>query len=493
MRPSGSEPRPTEESDMLLDIIKSSGSTDTTNSSNGAAVGEINTLSPSNRKVSTGKWNCSKANGPIFTVIMDEEILRLPPQTSSGVRYNLYISAMEKTTSDSIPLKKVGSTHTRENQLSGEHQIALELLHDDERRFGIIGNNPLLRGTSNVCTLQLRPQQRRIPAHKAIIDISTKRGSFVFYLWAAQSMGVLIALMFLPIGESLIRLQENNGTFHWRFPYRTWTPYDDFEGILYAATYVYHLFIASLQVIVVPGFDGFFIALLVQACGQFKILRDRLENLRENCRKEMQKSKFGEREERITTQFLAIHSWRSRTALDWDEEIHTSPQLELEMRTVLVDCIDHHQTILEFLEQVEEVVNPVLLTQFLCSSIIICTSAFQLTVGNVGLVKMMTMASLCFAALYEIYMFCSFADEMQVESMAVGMSAYNSQWYHSSRSFKQLLSILMLRTRKRAKITFGKFTELSLETYASIVQICYTYFTILNRLNDDKPLKGSLR
>ncbi|GLH00946.1 Odorant receptor 49b [Gryllus bimaculatus] len=94
------------------------------------------------------------------------------------------------------------------------------------------------------------------------------------------------------------------------------------------------------------------------------------------------------------------------------------------------------------------------------------------------------MAYTLIAALYELSMFSYFANALIEESQGVGYSAYCSEWFHSSLSYRRSVTLVMVRSRRPCVLTYGKFADLSLESLAGILRISYTFFTVLNGVNE---------
>nr|WBF91108.1 odorant receptor SameORX [Schistocerca americana] len=146
----------------------------------------------------------------------------------------------------------------------------------------------------------------------------------------------------------------------------------------------------------------------------------------------------------------------------------------------------HFYLLNRYIDGVEAIVNAVFLTQFLCSATLFCLTGFQLTVilKEQQLARFLNMMELLGAAIFEMGMFCYFANRVMDEGINVGKAAYESQWYYVSKDYGISVSIIMARCTRPPKITFGKFADLTMENFASVLQISYSYFTLLTRLNE---------
>ncbi|XP_068086490.1 odorant receptor 10-like isoform X2 [Anabrus simplex] len=93
--------------------------------------------------------------------------------------------------------------------------------------------------------------------------------------------------------------------------------------------------------------------------------------------------------------------------------------------------------------------NKLMLSQFFTSIIVFCTVTFQVIMTDL-----------------------------------IATSAYFSRWPDMSKSMKNLLMIIMARSQKATKFTVGKFTELSLDTFANILKASYTYLMMLIEMDE---------
>ncbi|GLH00945.1 Odorant receptor 13a [Gryllus bimaculatus] len=306
------------------------------------------------------------------------------------------------------------------------------------------------------------PEQRTDPEYSEIISRCVKELRTLTVVWTMMVFVTLSSMMIIPWTTQLLSGGGNspeNMTL-WNetippdsgsFPYRNWTPFDDWPQPYYALLYLYHVFMGATLIYMIPLYDLLYFAFVHHACAQFAVLHRSLEGLRARAE-------------------------AAGAAGPAAREAH--------MRRCVASCARHHDALHTFVEGVESIVNPVFLNQFVGSSVLFCMTAFQLAVNSTVDMKMITMGALLVSAVFELGIFCFFGNRVMDDSRGVGQAAYNSEWYHASPATKRSISIIMLRSVRPAKLTFGKFAPLSLETYGSILQISYTYFTVLNRLNE---------
>ncbi|XP_068081897.1 odorant receptor 49b-like [Anabrus simplex] len=152
-----------------------------------------------------------------------------------------------------------------------------------------------------------------------------------------------------------------------------------------------------------------------------------------------------------------------------------------EMERCLVECIIHHQRILRFAMELENVFNPSMLAQLLISVMLFCLSFVQVIVSPLMSLRMVTVLGILTYASVELFMFCWFCEQLSSEGVAVQQAAYDSEWYNASLRYRHLVRFLIQRAQRPPEITAGKFFALSLERFKQVVQVSYSYFTVLMR------------
>lgn len=68
----------------------------------------------------------------------------------------------------------------------------------------------------------------------------------------------------------------------------------------------------------------------------------------------------------------------------------------------------------------------------------------------------------------QLFMFCWNGNEMSEASELVAQAAYNSQWVPAQRNVRKLMLLTTLRAQRPVYLTAGKFSRLSMATYATV-------------------------
>ncbi|XP_071643921.1 odorant receptor 85c-like isoform X2 [Temnothorax longispinosus] len=178
--------------------------------------------------------------------------------------------------------------------------------------------------------------------------------------------------------------------------------------------------------------------------------------------------------------------------------IHISGQIDIVCRGLLElfskDCeyksykdaksavIRKHQNVIAFSDNIENLFSYIALMQFLTNTLVICCIAFVIVIsikGNEGYIMLLKSLFFYIAITLEAFIFCFAGEYLSNKSKSVAKAAYEALWYNAKPSESRILLILILRSQKRLTLTIGKFNDLSLEVFASILKASASYVSVL--------------
>nr|AQN78404.1 olfactory receptor 2 [Meteorus pulchricornis] len=149
----------------------------------------------------------------------------------------------------------------------------------------------------------------------------------------------------------------------------------------------------------------------------------------------------------------------------------------------LEKCVRLHQEAILFADRAEDIINVLALGQFVISTGLVCFAGFQITSMIEDKGRMMKYVSFINSAILELFLFSYSGNQLITESEAVGESFYQSDWVGGN--YMQNMRILMLRSINPSRITAGKFYDMSLKSFSSVLSTSFTYFTVLQAVNED--------
>ncbi|KAJ8721821.1 hypothetical protein PYW08_004223 [Mythimna loreyi] len=239
-----------------------------------------------------------------------------------------------------------------------------------------------------------------------------------------------------------------------QLPLRAWYPYDTTKSPAYALTYVHQvgalLIAANLNV----AKDTLVAALIGQCRCRLKLLGHALRNLAKG--------------------------------MDIEDEYVLTPEQEKTVRRRLGSCVVNHQEALEAAKELQECFSEPTFAQLTVSLIIICVTAFQLSMSHPdNIVRLMSMGTYLLNMCFQVFIYCYQGNQLSEESSEIAGAAYEAPWYKCSMRVRRSLLIVMVRTRRALRLTAGGFTTLSLASFMAIIKASYSLFTLLQQVDED--------
>ncbi|XP_044739974.1 odorant receptor 4-like [Chrysoperla carnea] len=150
----------------------------------------------------------------------------------------------------------------------------------------------------------------------------------------------------------------------------------------------------------------------------------------------------------------------------------------------LSECIDHHQLIIDLTDEMEAEFNILILFQFFGSLLLVCLCMFQMSINPLNSPAYPSVPLYLTWVLYQLFIYCYFGQEISTESELIAEAAYNCEWIGTEHKVQTSLMLLINRSQRPLYLTAGKFSKLSLETYASIIRGGGSYYAVLSRVNE---------
>ncbi|XP_032669851.1 odorant receptor 13a-like [Odontomachus brunneus] len=142
--------------------------------------------------------------------------------------------------------------------------------------------------------------------------------------------------------------------------------------------------------------------------------------------------------------------------------------------------IEKHNKVISFSQNIGKLFSLVALTQILLNTIVICALGFLLMASDkeigIGLLKTIFAYS---AMVMEVFIFCFVGEYLSFKSKSLADAAYNSLWYNMIPNQSKKLLFVIMRSQKQLNITAGGMTNLSLETFTSIMKASASYVSVL--------------
>ncbi|XP_025073194.1 odorant receptor 13a-like [Pogonomyrmex barbatus] len=144
--------------------------------------------------------------------------------------------------------------------------------------------------------------------------------------------------------------------------------------------------------------------------------------------------------------------------------------------------IEKHKKIINFSRNIESLYSIIALFQFVSNTIMICMLGFPIVtaIGSPNAVKQILKSFLFYTITnLEAFIFCYAGEYLHNKSKEIGIAAYDSEWYNLKFKESRVLLFIILRSQKQLSLTVGKMTDLSLETFTSIMNASGSYLSML--------------
>lgn len=143
---------------------------------------------------------------------------------------------------------------------------------------------------------------------------------------------------------------------------------------------------------------------------------------------------------------------------------------QLHFERELRACIRHHQLCVRVAERINAITSVHYLIQFGCSGLIVCASAFQLSVMNPvkELSRFTFVCEYLMAMSIQIYVPCYYGSALTVKSERLLRNLYASCWQQQSRRFCRALLVLAERMLRSMVPMAGGLMVIGLPTFVSV-------------------------
>ncbi|XP_072750302.1 odorant receptor 82a-like isoform X2 [Anoplolepis gracilipes] len=134
--------------------------------------------------------------------------------------------------------------------------------------------------------------------------------------------------------------------------------------------------------------------------------------------------------------------------------------------------IERHQKIISLSNNIDNFFSFLALIQFVWNTVVICCIGFMIVIslgsemeGKTGILMQSILPYV--AVTLEAFIFCFAGEYLSFKSRSIGDAAYETLWYELSTSECQVLLLIIVRSQKRLTITAGKVMDLTLEGFAT--------------------------
>ncbi|KAG5311449.1 OR2 protein, partial [Acromyrmex insinuator] len=173
--------------------------------------------------------------------------------------------------------------------------------------------------------------------------------------------------------------------------------------------------------------------------------------------------------------FMALLIWFTSARL----EILIEKLQRITNISELKKCIQEHQNLLKYAEEVTILIRPIALSTVSLSTIALIIVGLILLTDQPLSMKIQCVG-IMFSGLSVVFMYTWPAEHLIHISDEIGQAIFDTEWYQQSIALRKTLHIVMLRAQKPIIISVPcVMPALSLKYYASYLSTIFSYFTTL--------------
>ncbi|XP_048521725.1 odorant receptor 49b [Dendroctonus ponderosae] len=153
--------------------------------------------------------------------------------------------------------------------------------------------------------------------------------------------------------------------------------------------------------------------------------------------------------------------------------------LNVELVRYISACVEQHAKIIELVELTEKVFSEIVLIQYLTSIAAICIIGFRMVTVDLVSFPFLLMAAFLLCMFCQLGIYCWFGNEIILQSLLTREACYEFDWINADLQVKNMLLIIMERSKRPLHLTAGKFSILSLDSFTSVINSAYTFFAVI--------------
>ncbi|XP_066583836.1 odorant receptor 13a-like [Prorops nasuta] len=226
-----------------------------------------------------------------------------------------------------------------------------------------------------------------------------------------------------------------------QLPFRAWYP-GDYKATwsFFALAYVHQIHGFIIASLVDIAYETLICGFMMQICSQFEILKYRMQQLVN------------------------------------DQKNHSVHQ-----KFIIMNCVRHHNLIYRFAKRLNGVFNGVIGVQFFASSLVLCTTMFQIVQKDLISMQALSLVLYLNSLFVQIFIYCWFGNEVLLSSYEIGDAIYRIDWTMLEVETRKGLIMMMNRSMKPIQLTTASIISLNLDSFTTLLKLTYSAFNLLQK------------
>ncbi|KAK0081510.1 hypothetical protein PV325_012040 [Microctonus aethiopoides] len=130
-------------------------------------------------------------------------------------------------------------------------------------------------------------------------------------------------------------------------------------------------------------------------------------------------------------------------------------------------CVKYALAIEKFVYEINDIFGNGILTQFIASCLIICATAFALTMVPLASVQFVSLLQYQGCMIIQIFIYCWRGNELTLKFSDLSDAIYKCRWPATSSNFTKVMNIIMGRQQKPVVLIVAGLFSLSVQTFIS--------------------------
>ncbi|XP_052870035.1 odorant receptor Or2 [Anopheles cruzii] len=144
-------------------------------------------------------------------------------------------------------------------------------------------------------------------------------------------------------------------------------------------------------------------------------------------------------------------------------------------------CLEYHKQIIQYVHDQNSLVTYICLLEFLSFGMMLCALLFLLSISN-QLAQMIMIGSYIFMILSQMFAFYWHGNEVLEQSLGIADAIYNGAWPDFDERVRKKLVLIIARAQRPMTIKVGNMYPMTLEMFQKLLNVSYSYFTLLRRV-----------
>nr|XP_031838228.1 odorant receptor Or2-like isoform X1 [Nomia melanderi] len=260
------------------------------------------------------------------------------------------------------------------------------------------------------------------------------------HFWNAH--GTMVCYVVAPLIENIGKNETER-----MLPFHFWIPYFQ-KSPIFEITFVLQVFNLYHTGVCYFCFDNFLCIMNMHAAGQFRILQYRLTKLSDTGKE-------------------TPNQPASTNLTDYAKKSYAQ----------LKKCVQHHQALINYCNQLESSFTIVLLGQVLIFSVLICLFGYEVFLAkDLSVTRRYVFIFLMVGSSYLLFMFTYSCNGLLEQSQGIHYAAFSAPWNlipmtQTGKTLRRTLLFVILRSEKVCALTACGFFPISLDTYRTVMNV----------------------